>query len=82
MGEKCLAHEEAISNLKDSDKSQWSAIRDVQNRPPVWCTVVISLLTFALGFVVAYASLKNETRKYDQPTKQTATAILSLKDKP
>jgi len=78
-GEKCLAHEEAISNLKKSDEGQWAAIRDIQNRPPVWCTIVMSLLTFALGFVVAYASLKNDMRKYDPPAKQTATAILSFK---
>jgi hypothetical protein len=44
---------EAIETLKQSDKDQWEAIKKIQNRPPVWATVVISLLTFLLGISVA-----------------------------
>lgn len=41
-----------IEHLKESDKSQWGAIRALQNRLPVWATIVISLLTFLLGTAV------------------------------
>ncbi len=51
--QKCEAHSEAIETLKDSDKRQWDTLDRIMLRPPVWCTIVISLLTFALGFTAA-----------------------------
>lgn len=47
-----------IINLKQSDRDQWDAINKIQNRPPVWATLVISLLTFALGFTLSFAAMK------------------------
>jgi hypothetical protein len=46
-----------IGNLKESDKLQWEAIEKLQNRLPVWATLLISLLTFALGAAMTYAAL-------------------------
>jgi len=48
-------HEEAIDTLKQSDKNQWLAIEKLQNRLPVWATLAISMLTFAIGCVTTYA---------------------------
>ena len=39
-----------VTTLKESDKEQWAAINKVRDRPPVWCTVVIALLTAAVAW--------------------------------
>lgn len=67
LHEQCPAHSgitEALQNLynkdnqlEETDKEQWEQIRRLQNRPPVWTTIVISVLTFALGSALTYASL-------------------------
>jgi len=46
-----------IANLKKSDDEQWDAIKALQNRLPIWATLVISILTFSLGATLTYASL-------------------------
>ena len=48
-------HTEAINTLKESDERQWEAIERLQNRLPVWATMVFSLLTFAIGCITTYA---------------------------
>jgi len=55
IDERVATHEESIKTLKDSDKMQWAAIEKLQNRLPVWATLVFSLLTFAIGCVSTYA---------------------------
>ena len=58
--EVCELHsgmETEIKNLKESDKQQWQAIQELQNRLPVWATVVISTLTFFCGAAMTYAAL-------------------------
>jgi len=60
MSETCKAHSgvmQDIENLKDSDKRQWVVIEKLQNRLPVWATLLISVLTFALGVSLTYARL-------------------------
>lgn len=60
MAEQCPMHsgfESEITMLKESDKDQWLAIKDIQKRPPVWATAVISILTFFLGAACTYASM-------------------------
>ena len=60
MTEKCDEHSGCvaeIANLKQSDEKQWQAIKKIQNRPPIWATAVISLLTFLLGCSLTYAGL-------------------------
>lgn len=47
-----------IINLEQSDKQQWTAINQLKNRPPVWATAVISLLTFLLGCSLTYAAIR------------------------
>ena len=57
---KCDEHSgciKAIENLEKSDGELWSAVKKIQNRPPVWATAVISLLTFLLGASLTYAGL-------------------------
>jgi hypothetical protein len=46
----CIAR---IDNLEDSNVEIWKDLNSLRNRPPVWCTVIISLLTFGMGFIVA-----------------------------
>ena len=46
-----------INNLKESDKGQFVMIEKIKNRPPVWATAAISLLTFLLGCSVTYAGI-------------------------
>lgn len=63
MGAKCEEHsgfEARLVNLEDSDKKQWTSIEKIQNRLPVWGTVVISLLTFLLGASLTYAGMVSE----------------------
>lgn len=59
MGENTEAviagHTEAIKTLKESDEKQWEAIERLQNRLPVWATMLFSFLTFAIGCVTTYA---------------------------
>ncbi len=51
----CGEHSKAIEVLEKDNTDQWAAIDKLRNRPPVWATVVISVLTFALGFTLNYA---------------------------
>jgi len=56
----CQAHSGVIQQLEaleDDRKEQWTAIDKLRNRPPIWATVVIALLTGLLGASATYASL-------------------------
>ena len=55
MAKSTEAMEEAVDTLKKSDERQWEAIERLQNRLPVWATLVFSILTFAIGCVSTYA---------------------------
>ena len=58
--ETCQQHsgfESDIKNLKNSDIDQWQEIKKLQNRLPVWATLLISTLTFFLGCALTYAAL-------------------------
>jgi hypothetical protein len=46
-----------VEQLKTDNEKQWTAIERLQNRLPVWATMVISVLTFLLGASLTYASL-------------------------
>lgn len=57
----CAAHsgiESKIQSLEDSDAKQWEAIEKLQNRLPVWATIIISLLTFLLGLSIGFITIK------------------------
>ena len=56
----CKAHSGIDARLKtveDETTKQWDVLDKLRNRPPVWATIVISVLTFALGASATYASL-------------------------
>jgi len=56
----CKEHsgiEVKLNKLEKSEDKQWEAINRLRNRPPLWATAVISLLTFLLGCSVTYAGL-------------------------
>lgn len=58
--ELCKQHSglaQRIEDVKDDTDKQWSEINHIKNRPPVWCTAVIALLTGLLGSVLTYAAL-------------------------
>lgn len=47
---------QAIADVeKDTDK-QWTEIDHIRNRPPVWCTAVIAILSGLLGSIITYAA--------------------------
>jgi hypothetical protein len=52
-----------IRTLKNSDEKQWEAIKNLQNRLPVWATIVLSILTFFLGAAFTYAHFAIEIAK-------------------
>jgi hypothetical protein len=57
---ECPAHSgvcNEVENLKRTDKDQWDAINELRNRLPVWATLVISILTGLLGFVLGIATI-------------------------
>ena len=53
----CAEHTVRLKHLEKSEDEQWEAINKLRNRPPLWTTAVISLLTFLLGCSVTYAGL-------------------------
>lgn len=56
----CRAHsgfEARLSTVEDDTEKQWTVLDKLRNRPPVWATVVIALLTGFLGASATYASL-------------------------
>ena len=58
--EVCKQHSglvQTIADVKDDTGKQWTEINHIKNRPPVWCTVVIAVLSASLGSVLTYAAL-------------------------
>jgi len=59
MADKCEAHSGLVSDVKNlyaSDKKQWDAIERLQNRLPIWATLVISVLSAISTWALTYAS--------------------------
>ncbi len=46
-----------INDVKDDTDKQWAEINRIRNRPPIWCTAVIAVLSASLGSVLTYAAL-------------------------
>ncbi len=58
--EMCKQHSglvQMITDVKADTSKQWDEINHIKNRPPVWCTAVIALLSGALGSILTYAAL-------------------------
>ncbi len=52
----CAAHsgiDARVTIVEETTALHAVAIQKIQNRPPAWCTLVISILTFALGWTVS-----------------------------
>lgn len=82
-GEKRMAICPHHSGLDERIKNNTEAIvvhdeilRKLQNRPPAWVTIIIGLLTFALGWSVK--SRPAETRYIEMPTGKPATVNREL----
>ena len=45
----------AIETLEVETEKQWKAIDRLQNRLPVWASMLISILTFTIGCITTYA---------------------------
>jgi hypothetical protein len=45
------------TDVKEDTAKQWVEIDRIRNRPPVWCTAVIAVLSGLLGSAVTYAAL-------------------------
>ncbi len=58
--EVCKQHSgilQLAQDVKKDTSKQWDEIDKIKNRPPVWCTVVIAVLSASLGSVLTYAAL-------------------------
>lgn len=58
--EICKQHSglvQMIADVKEDTAKQWEEINHIKNRPPVWCTAVIAILSGLLGSVLTYAAL-------------------------
>ena len=58
--EVCKSHSglvQMVEDVRDDTGKQWTEINHIKNRPPVWCTVVIAVLSASLGSVLTYAAL-------------------------
>ena len=49
--------ETEVDNLKESDSKQWSAIVRIENRPPVWTTVVLMAFSAMSGSALTLAGM-------------------------
>jgi len=55
-----------VTDVKDDTGKQWDKIDHIKNRPPIWCTAVIALLTGLLGSVLTYAALVSKLTQIAQ----------------
>ena len=56
----CKAHSgfgARLTTVEDDTEKQWTVLDKLRNRPPIWATVVIALLTGLLGASATYATL-------------------------
>jgi hypothetical protein len=83
MNAKCDEHSGCLSDigaLKESDKEQWVAIRKIQERPPVWATAVISLLTFLLGCSLTWGIANRKDNKVSSTYIPTLLATIATSE--
>jgi hypothetical protein len=75
----CIAK---IENLEKSDTDQWATIHRIESRPPVWTTVLISVLTFALGASMTYAKFAVEMAEIKAAGNKQAAVIRQQSERP
>ena len=58
--EICKEHSglvQMVKDVRDDTDKQWIEINHIKNRPPIWCTAVIAILSGLLGSIITYATL-------------------------
>lgn len=58
--ELCKAHSglvQTITDVKDDTDKQWTEINHIKNRPPVWCTILMMVMSGFIGSIITYAAL-------------------------
>jgi len=46
-----------IKDVKDDTIKQWTQIDHIKNRPPIWCTIVMMIMSGLMGSILTYAAL-------------------------
>ena len=60
MNEVCKEHSglvQTIADVKDDTSKQWDEINHIKNRPPVWCTILMMVMSGFIGSILTYAAL-------------------------
>lgn len=48
---------QTIADVKDDTGKQWIQIDRIKNRPPVWCTITMMVMSGLMGSILTYAAL-------------------------
>jgi len=54
-----IKNNQRIKTLEESDTDQWLAINQLRNRPPVWATLLIAILSGVSGVLLGMALSSN-----------------------
>ena len=60
INEICKQHSglvQMIKDVKDDTDKQWTEINHIKNRPPVWCTILMMVMSGFIGSILTYATL-------------------------
>jgi len=58
LQQRVISLEADDAENKEVHSEMWSAIDKLRNRPPLWATAIISLLTFLCGVLGTWAKMK------------------------
>ena len=58
--EVCKEHSgilQMVKDVRDDTDKQWLEINHIKNRPPVWCTILMMVMSGFIGSILTYAAL-------------------------
>lgn len=58
--EACKEHSgilQMVKDVRDDTDKQWLEINRIKNRPPVWCTILMMVMSGFIGSILTYAAL-------------------------
>lgn len=55
--QKVADHDRRLAEHDGVHKEMWIVLDKMRNRPPVWCTIIICILTAVVGWLARAASL-------------------------
>jgi len=58
--EICKQHSglvQMVKDVRDDTDKQWTEINRIKNRPPVWCTILMMVMSGFIGSILTYAAL-------------------------